>query len=580
MERAPHGTLDNTAQGDQEAACWTTDAAAALGCTEGVIAEIRKKFVFNGLPPGVVSPIKVDVLEKFLKDYPCSGTRHFLLNGFRHGFDIGFRGNFIEENARPRNLLSARNNVRQVSEAIAKELSRGHTSGPFPSPPFPQTHCSPIGSAPKPDGSVRLILDLSSPRGDSVNEGISQEEFKCTYSKFDDAVRIVLELGRGVYLGKIDIKHAFRICPVSPEQWPLLCFEWLGQFFTDTRLPFGSRSSPFIFNTFAIALAWIVVNVGGVAHLIHYLDDFFLANVTAQGCQRDIDTFLSFCSALGVPIAPDKLMGPCTCLTYLGIEIDTANMTIRLPSDKLKKLTEMLKDWVGKKKCTKRDLLALIGFLSFASKVVKSGRMFLRRLIDLSTTVDSLHHRISLNADARADIAWWSSFIPEWNGVEVIHPTPITSIDLQLFTDASNIGLGCVFGTHWISATWRPDWAPSLSCHINLRELFAVWVAVYTWGDEWANQEVVIHTDNQSVVDIWLTGTCADKNMMKIIRSLFFFTAKRNINLLMAHIRGTDNVNADLLSRLQVQQFRRNCPDADLHPTVVADQVWDLVGAT
>ena len=91
-------------------------------------------------------------LDKFLENYPCQSTRDYLVSGFRYGFDIGFRGTFDDPNARPRNLLSARNNVEQVTEAIAKELSRGHTSGPFPYPPFPHTHCSPIGSAPKPDG--------------------------------------------------------------------------------------------------------------------------------------------------------------------------------------------------------------------------------------------------------------------------------------------------------------------------------------------------------------------------------------------------------------------------------------------
>ena len=215
---------------------------------------------FNPLPLTVVSPINVDVLEFFLQNYPCPSTAQYLITGFRYGFDIGFRGSFEDTNARPRNLLSARNNEAQVTEAILKELTRGHTSGPFPYPPFTHTHCSPIGSAPKPDGSVRLILDLSSPRGQSVNDGISKEEFTCSYSKFDDAVSIVLHLGQGAVMGKIDIKHAFRICPVAPEQRPLLCFEWLGNFFTDTRIPFGSRSSPFIFNTFAVALAWIVLN--------------------------------------------------------------------------------------------------------------------------------------------------------------------------------------------------------------------------------------------------------------------------------------------------------------------------------
>ena len=139
-------------------------------------------------------------------------------------------------------------------------------------------------------------------------------------------------------MGKIDIKHAFRICPVAPEQWPLLCFEWLGHFFTDTRLPFGSRSSPFIFNTFAIALAWIVLHFGRLAFLIHYLDDYFLANVTTAGCRHDMDVFLDICKQLGVPIADDKLEGPATRITYLGIEIDTVAMTIRLPADKLEKI--------------------------------------------------------------------------------------------------------------------------------------------------------------------------------------------------------------------------------------------------
>ena len=160
------------------------------------------------------------------------------------------------------NLRSALDQEELVTEAILKEVVRGHTSGPFPYPPFPHTHCSPIGAAPKPDGSVRLILDLSSPRGDAVNDGISKEEFSCTYTKFDDAISILLHLGKGAFLAKTDIKHAFRLCPVRPEQWPLLCYRWMGSFYTDTVLPFGSRSSPFIFNTFAIGISVLLLWLG------------------------------------------------------------------------------------------------------------------------------------------------------------------------------------------------------------------------------------------------------------------------------------------------------------------------------
>ena len=88
----------------------------------------------------------------------------------------------------------------------------------------------------------------------------------------------------------------------------------------------------------------------------------------------------------------------------------------------------------------------LIGILAFAS-VVKPGRMFLPRLIDLSTTSNSLF--IYLNFEARADINWLFQFLPEWNDLAIIHPTPITNIDLELYTDASEVGLGCVYGPNW-----------------------------------------------------------------------------------------------------------------------------------
>ena len=411
------GTMADHAHQDARG---TTGAPIVQSCTQGTPAAntLPTNFEFRPLPLRITSPVNVQALRDFLMEYPCPGTRDYLISGFTHGFDIGFRGTFEDPNTRPPNLRSARDNSDLVNDAIAKELSRGHTSGPFPFPPFPHTHCSPIGAAPKPDGSVRLILDLSSPRGQSVNDGISKEEFSCQYSKFDDAVSIVLHLGQGAFLAKADIKHAFRLCPVRPDQWPLLCFQWLGHFFTDTRLPFGSRSSPFIFNTFAIALAWIVVHFGGLLFLLHYLDDYFFANLTEHGCQVDLDTFLYICAQLGVPIAPDKTAGPSTTLTFLGIEIDTVAMTCRLPAEKLNQVQTLIQIWQGRRKVTKRELLSLIGLLSFACKVVKPGRIFLRRLIDLSTTVASLEHFIYLNRQARADIEWWARFLPDWHGVD------------------------------------------------------------------------------------------------------------------------------------------------------------------
>ena len=60
----------------------------------------------------------------------------------------------------------------------------------------------------------------------------------------------------------------------------------------------------------------------------------------------------------------------------------------------------------------KKELLSLIGKLSFAAKVILSGHTFVWCLIDLSTTVGKLDHHISLNKEATTDIGWWLEFLP------------------------------------------------------------------------------------------------------------------------------------------------------------------------
>ena len=87
-----------------------------------------------------------------------------------------------------------------------------------------------------------------------------------------------------------------------------------------------------------------------------------------------------------MPTDPEKDEGTATIIGLLGIELDTEA------------------SWRRKKACKKRELLSLIGSLSHACKAVRAGRSFLRRLIDLSTTVKHLNHFVRLGASARSDI--------------------------------------------------------------------------------------------------------------------------------------------------------------------------------
>ena len=528
----------------------------------------------SGIPPGielVSSPVNVAHLARCLIAHPDRSLVNFLLNGFSFGFDLGYRGPILPGTRK--NLLSARSHPAEVTKALMKEVSRGHTVGPFRVSPYPVLHVSPLGAVAKKDGSFRIILDLSSPAGESVNEGICKDEYSVRYQGFDEAVSLILSLGPGSYMAKVDVKHAFRLCPVRPQDFPLLGMFWQDQFFIDTRLPFGGRSSPFIFNSFADALAWILIFICGVPHVRHYLDDFFIASADLL-CFQYVDIVKQAFQFLGVPIADDKLEGPSTCLTYLGIEIDSILMQLRLPDEKLLELRALLLSWQNKRRCTKKELLSLIGKLSFAAKVIKPGRLFVRRLIDLSKTVRKLHHHLYISHAAQEDIEWWRRFLDEWNGVSFIQSAPVSSIELQFFTDASFLGFGGLYQSHWFSAAWPSFFDTELD--INYRELFAVVVACQIWGHNWVNKQVVVMSDNKPICDAWLAKSAKDPNLMKLFRHLFMHAARLNFNIIFEHLPGRCNYLADLLSRLQVEKFKQMAPFADVAPTHLPPCIWRI----
>ena len=99
----------------------------------------------------------------------------------------------------------------------------------------------------------------------------------------------------------------------------------------------------------------------GVTFSIHYLDDFLtIGPASSNVCQHNLDILMQTCNELGIPLAEDKLEGPSTCITFLGIVIDTSKSEIRLPEEKLQRTRQEVASWIGKNKATKREILSLV----------------------------------------------------------------------------------------------------------------------------------------------------------------------------------------------------------------------------
>jgi hypothetical protein len=122
--------------------------------------------------------------------------------------------------------------------------------GPLPEEVGVAWHVSRFGVIPKPHkpNKWRLIVDLSYPPLHSVNDGIDPELCSLKYTRVEEVANAVMQLGRGAELAKADVKAAYRIVPVHPQDRYLLAMRWQGSMYIDTALPFGLRSVPKLFN--------------------------------------------------------------------------------------------------------------------------------------------------------------------------------------------------------------------------------------------------------------------------------------------------------------------------------------------
>lgn len=523
------------------------------------------------------TPLIFEAWERLLVNHPDLEYVDYILSGIRDGFRIGFNSSQPLACSK-RNMPSAYEHADVIDRQLAKDCEQGFALGPFSPFAMPYIHISRIGVIPKrhQPGKWRIIVNLSSPRGKSINDGILKEFCSLSYTKVDTIVDSILSLGRGTLLAKIDVRSAFRIIPIHPADRHLLGIAWKDKVYIDAALPFGLRSAPKIFNAVADALEWIV-RYQGVDYVWHYLDDFIMAGQGGSDeCMKSLQTILSLCQLLGIPLAEDKLGGPATLLGVLGIEFDTDLLVLRLPPEKLARIQELLKVWSRKKKATKRDLKSLVGQLQHASTVVKPGRTFLRRMYDLLSTVKLPHHYIRLSESFRSDLAWWSLFLRHWDGSAMMSPSHPPTPSATITSDASGgWGCGAYCEDKWFQLAWPDEETAQQS--ITLKELAPIVLSAAVWGSAWRHCTVRCLTDNSAVVCILGSRTCRNKEIMHLLRCLHFFEAYFECALIAEHIPGAHNDRADDLSRNRLLSFLQKTPQALPVPTAIPPSLLDLL---
>ena len=509
-----------------------------------------------------------------------------IIAGLTSGVDIGFVGDRATSRSCA-NLKSALQDPaveRMVTGIIDADVALGRKAGPFTHPPFEVFSISPIGAVMK-GGSwddIRVIHHLSYPHGgDSINMNTADEYVRL--GSVDRACDLVVRCGRGCFLIKIDVKDAYKLVPVRPQDWHLLGFRWRGKYYYERTLPFGLKSSCRLWELYATALHHFFERALSRRCVVHYIDDFLFVIEQLGDARAALTTALALCETLGVPISASKTEGPSTALTFLGIRLDTQAMRISLDDGKLAKLRSLLTDWEGRRTATKKELQSLCGVLCFACKVVRPGRSFLRRIITHMTGMGAAAGSRPIPDSVRLDVRWWADHAATWNGHSMLYEAEWRQAPLiELYTDACEDGYGAKFGDRWLYGRWSPQQlraarrGDSTKLSMPYLELLALVLAASTWGHLWSSWNITFRSDCMPVVHCIASRSSPVERSMALIRVLQSIAARHSFDFACSHVAGVTNVSADALSRGDLITFKRDTPQHQPRP----DAVVPLLPAT
>ena len=110
-----------------------------------------------------------------------------------------------------------------------------------------------------------------------------------------------------------------------------------------------------------------------------------------------------------------------------------------------------------------------------------AGRVFLRRLINLTIGINKPHYFICLNTEVKKDLRIWQTCLDSFNGKSFFLPEGwSSSYSLCFYTDAAQTkGYGLIFGKQWVYGRWPESWT---EYSISFLEFFPTVAGLGIWS--------------------------------------------------------------------------------------------------
>ena len=311
----------------------------------------------------VVSQPDVKQWRHLLKNYKLSRVCDYVEFGFPLTLDYE---NF-SYNTDVENHPSATQFPDVVNDYLKIETAHNAIVGPFDASPFQNLHVSPMMTRPKPDGSGRIIIDMSWPHGDSVNTHIPDQlfddmTFQLRYPTVDNVVTQIAIIGPKAQLYKINLKRAYRNLRTDPRDFTVLSLLWKGQCYVDVSVAFGIKTGVSAFQMVTDCITHLMASQDHWT--CAYLDDI-LGVATPAKAQHVFTSLNNLIYTLGLPINQKKVVAKTHEMTCLGININARTGILTIPQEKVQQIKHLCNQWASKAHATRRSIQRLLGHLLY-----------------------------------------------------------------------------------------------------------------------------------------------------------------------------------------------------------------------
>ena len=403
-----------------------------------------------------------------------------------------------------------------------------------------------IFAIPKPNGKVRLILDVS-----RLNEFIFVPElsFK-NHGSFRKA------LVPPAWVVTLDLKEAYYHVPMHPRLHKFLALTCWGKLFYFKVLPFGLSPAPWVFQSL-MSFPITRLQTEGVK-VLSYLDDVVIWNPCKRTLLEHSHRAIETLSGLGFSINLEKSeLVPSRTITWLGIQWDALAGTWALPPAFRLSITEQAASIIEANQVCRRGWEKLLGSIAFAAQVSPVARRLRHSLLKFRHLPgpEDRDRLVPLPRALRNPLLPWLA------PTLLAAPAPLHNppVSYRLWTDASKTGWGALGSDGRLArGAWSRKTAES---HINLLEWLAVIRAFLFLKLQ--NHHVLVLSDNACVVGSAKKLGSKSPQVHRQVHKFLKLAERTKCTFEFRHIRGRENVVADSLSRNTPQEDEWSIPSEE-----------------